>query len=320
MIASKWFPTLTMAVLLSVPCVSKAQQPTSKVVEFEAPSVGRTMKYSLSLPEGYETSGKRYPVVYLLHGLTGNFHNWARMGAGQAARPHDVIVVMPDAGNTWYANWAETEGDKPNKWEDYIVKDLVGHVDATYRTVAAREGRAITGLSMGGYGAIMLGLRHPDLFCAIGSESGALAFARQAGERIKSGQTGPARRNEPSNDPIPGIGIPGFSSQAERTPKGKLFVTAEQAEGYDPFHLITTVPKEKLPHIYLDCGTEDRLINASQEFAKLLMEKHIPFTFAESEGVHNGAYWTREINEALAVQAIILKRNLATIKEETPAK
>ena len=70
-----------------------------------------------------------------------------------------------------------------NAWEDYIVKDLIGHVDGTYRTIAKREGRAINGLSMGGYGALMLGLRHPDMFCSIGSHSGALAFAER-GERI----------------------------------------------------------------------------------------------------------------------------------------
>jgi putative tributyrin esterase len=307
-----WFQILVVLWLIALAPSARAADPVVKTVEFEAPSVGRTMKYNVALPDGYETSGRRYPVVYLLHGLTGNYTNWARMGAARAAAPYDLILVMPDGGYSWYVNWAETEGDRPNRWEDYLVKDLIGHVDAHFRTIARREGRAINGLSMGGYGSLMLGLRHPDRFIAVGSESGALAFARQVADRLKSGQALPARRNDPAADqPNPQIGIPGFSSQAERTPKGKMFTTAEQAESYDPFHLIASIPAEKLPHLYLDCGTEDRLISGSIEFAKVLMEKKIPFTYAQSPGEHNGAYWSREINHALAVQSVILRRSLA---------
>ena len=87
--------------------------------------------------------------------------NWARLKVSEYARAYDLIVVMPDAGNSWYANWAGGEDAQKDAWEDCIIKDLIPHVDATYRTVARREGRAINGLSMGGYGALMLGLRHP---------------------------------------------------------------------------------------------------------------------------------------------------------------
>ena len=134
---------------------------------------------------------------------------------------------MPDAGNSWYVNWAEGEEGQKNAWEDYMIKDLIGHVDATYRTIAAREGRAINGLSMGGYGALMLGLKHPDMFCSIGSHSGALGFARSAAERLRSGEEPALKKanRKPSEEPNPAIGIEGFSSQAERTPKGKLFAT-----------------------------------------------------------------------------------------------
>src|SRR5262249_7118829 len=142
---------------------------------FDAPSVGRTLKYQIILPRGYETdTGRRYAVLYLLHGLTSNYTAWAKLGAGRAAASFDdLIVVSADAGNSWYVNWAESEEGQKNAWEDCIVKDLVGHIDATYRTIASRDGRAINGLSMGGYGALTLGLRHPDMFCAIGSHSGA---------------------------------------------------------------------------------------------------------------------------------------------------
>ena len=290
-----------------------------KTVSIDAPSIGRKTAYNILLPADYETAGdKRYPVLYLLHGLTGNYTNWAGMGAGHAAMGLDLIVVMPDGGNSWYVNWAESEDGQKNAWDDMITQDLIKHVDATYRTIATREGRAITGLSMGGYGGLTLGLRHPDLFCAIGSHSGALAFARGIGNRLRSGQDLPQRKNQGSDKPNPRIEIDGFQSQADRTPKGKLFLKAEDADAADPFKLVLAVPKDKLPHIYLDCGTEDRLISASRDFAKLLMENDIPFTYGESVGAHNGPYWTREIGISMAVQYAILQRNLAKQGESAP--
>ena len=82
--------------------VAQAQsRPAAKTVKIDAPSIGRQTAYNVILPDDYETSGdKRYPVLYLLHGLTGNYTNWAGMGAGRAARGLDLIVVMPDGGNS----------------------------------------------------------------------------------------------------------------------------------------------------------------------------------------------------------------------------
>jgi putative tributyrin esterase len=137
---------------LSVPALAVAQPPAIEVktVSFEAKSVGRTMKYNIVLPANYETSSRRYPALYLLHGYSGNYRNWAGMSAPKFAREHDLIIVMPDGGNSWFANWAKSDDGQKNAWDDCITKDLVGHVDATYRTIARREGRAINGLSMGG--------------------------------------------------------------------------------------------------------------------------------------------------------------------------
>ena len=120
----------------------------------------------------------------------------------------------------------------------------------------------------------------------------------------------------------PLIGLEDFDGQAERTPKGRIFETVEQGEAHDPFKLVLDVPREKMPHIYIDCGTEDRLIDASQEFMKLLMEKKIPFTYAQSDGGHKPPYWTREIGHSMAIQYHILQRNLAEKDRQaaTPAK
>lgn len=310
--------TLLVGAWVWFSAVALAQPLPVKTVEFSSEAVGRKMKYNIVLPASYEKSADRYPVLYLLHGLTGNYTNWARMGVPDYARRYDLIVVMPDVGNSWYVNWAESADGQKNRWEDYLVKDLIGHIDATYRTIARREGRAINGLSMGGFGGIMLGLKHPDLFCSIGSHSGALAYARSYGERLKSGtvQSGKTKtKAPPSKEPDPRIGIDGFSSQAERYPRGRMFATAEDCTAYDPFQLVLQVPADKLPHIYLDCGTEDRLIDSAQAFAKLLQEKKIPYTYAQSPGGHNAPYWTREVANSMAAQYLVLRRQLAGVKE-----
>jgi S-formylglutathione hydrolase FrmB len=299
----------TALIVMAAPAV--AQPLPVKTAEFTSESVGRTMKYNIVLPQNYAQSADRYPVLYLLHGLTSNYTAWARMRVPEYARALDLIVVMPDVGNSWYLNWAESADGQKNRWEDYIIKDLIGHIDGTYRTIAKREGRAINGLSMGGFGGLMLGLKHPDLFCSIGSHSGAIAYAKSAGERIKDGRPAPRPMREPSKEPDPRIGIPGFSSQEERSPKGRLFATAEDCAASDPFQLVLKIPREQLPHIYLDCGTDDRLIEANLAFVKLLTEHKIPFVFGESGGGHNAAYWSREVGQSMAVQYAVMRRHLA---------
>ena len=302
------------------PLSALAQAPAVKTVAFDSPGVGRKMKCNIVLPAKYEQTTDRYPVLYLLHGLTSNYTAWARMNVPEYARGLDLIVVMPDVGNGWYVNWAKSEDGQKNNWEDAIIKDLIGHVDATYRTIAKREGRAINGLSMGGYGGLMLGLRHPDMFCSIGSHSGAVAFAKQMGERLKDGKEFKGfGKKEPSTKPDPRIGIDGFSSQAERSPKGRMFATAEDCAAHDPFQLVLKIPRDKLPHIYIDCGTEDRLLGGSQELLKLLMEHKIPFTYAQSVGGHTPPYWAREVGHSMAVQYAIMQRHL-TGRRGTAAK
>ena len=305
-----------LAFLTNLSRDADAQAPRERpveTVEHEAPSVGRKLKFNVVLPASYESEpDRRYPVIYMLHGLTSNYTAWAFLGVPKVVQQNglEVIAVMPDAGNSWYVNWGESEGDEQNAWEDYITKDLIEYVDAHYRTVASREGRAISGLSMGGYGAMTLGLRHPDLYCSIGSHSGALGFARGVALRLEAGREG-GRRRDSRDIPNPMIGVPDFDSQAERTPDGTLFVDAEAARAHDPFALVLEVPVETRPHIYLDCGADDGLYDSNVEFAELLIEREIPFTYAQGPGGHTPAYWIREVEQSMIVQAMILRRELA---------
>jgi putative tributyrin esterase len=192
-------------------------------------------------------------------------------------------------------------------------------VDKRYRTEPRREARAISGLSMGGFGAYSLGLRHSELFVSIGSTSGALGHARSAAAAIRAG----ANRTSAPADPQRQarideadafiskiIDVQGFSTQGERTPKGVDFATAEQAEAYDPFAIIYEVPRSQMPHIYMDSGTEDGLVQVAREMAQLLMLNNVPFDYMQDHGSHNSEYWRRSIGHMMTIQNEVMQRAL----------
>ena len=295
--------------------------PGLETVEFYSPAINRRMKFDIVLPEGYYQGDTQYPVLYLLHGYMQNYTVWGRnlAAAFYARELNDLIVVLPDAGNSWFINYASSIQGQTNNWEDYIVDDVIGHVDSRYRTEARREGRAISGLSMGGFGAYSLGLRNSELFVSIGSTSGALGHARAAAAAIRAGanrESGPtdpqrqARIDEADAFISKIIDIPGFSTQGERTPKGVDFVTAEQAEAYDPFAIIYEVPRSQMPHIYMDSGTEDGLVQVAREMAQLLMLNNVPFDYMQDHGTHNSEYWRRSIGHMMTIQNEVMQRAL----------
>lgn len=140
---------------------------------------GQTVGISVLLPSNYDPSGAtRYPVLYLFHGRSGDHTDWAKKG-GIAAVDQPVITVMPDAGTVgWHADWMGEErfgpdkGKPPPAWETFHIAELIPWIDSNYPTRTDRSGRAIAGLSMGGYGAILYAARHPEIFGVAGSLSG----------------------------------------------------------------------------------------------------------------------------------------------------
>jgi len=152
------------------------------------PALSEPTRVRVLLPAGYAAhAGRRYPVLYLLHGADSDYRSWTRYGDAQALTARAaMIVVMPDGGtNGWYTDWYQGARPVQPRWETYHVGELVPWIDATYRTIAARRGRAIAGLSMGGYGALSYAARHPATFAAAASFSGALEVgsAQAWGER-----------------------------------------------------------------------------------------------------------------------------------------
>src|SRR5690242_1852682 len=134
------------------------------------PALSGPTRVRVLLPPGYAADAeRRYPVLYLLHGADSDYRSWTRYGDARAITAHAaMIVVMPDGGaNGWYTDWYQGATPVRPRWETYHVGELVPWIDATYRTIATRGGRAIAGLSMGGYGALSYAARHPGTFAAV---------------------------------------------------------------------------------------------------------------------------------------------------------
>jgi len=206
-------------------------------------------------------SGKPFRVVYLLHGYSGNHTDWVRLtGIVRYAEERRVMVVMPDGANAFYT---DARG-YPAKYEQHIL-ETIRFIDDTFATIDSPAGRGIGGLSMGGYGAMKLGLKYPELFGSVASHSGVLDIAA-------------AMRNNPDLQ-IHGI----FGPE----------VPAEE----DCFQLATR-PGPK-PAIYFDCGDEDFLIEHNRRFTAHLQQLGVEHVYREHPGAHTWEYWDCHVVEAL---------------------
>jgi enterochelin esterase-like enzyme len=283
-------------------------------VTFFSKSLQRDMHINVVVPRGYENSELEYPVLYLLHGFTSNYFEFVNVGVPEYLNRFDMIVVMVDAGNSSYANWAVSDTGDPLNFEDHVIKDVIPYVDNNYRTIAARKGRAINGISMGANGAITLGLTYPDLFCSIAGHSGGYnmdgARAMLDAPEVPEGDSQQNIMLEDTSMYYLDIDIPGFSTMKDRTPKGKIYTSMEQIDRVDPYKNVLRVPVEDLPHIYIDAGTEDFLYEPTVKFMNFLLENKIPFVFGQSRGQHEEDYWGREVSVSMAVQQAVMLRNI----------
>ncbi|MEQ1604838.1 MAG: alpha/beta hydrolase family protein [Pyrinomonadaceae bacterium] len=275
---------LILFISLSQTSHFSAQQTGKKLTDLKLASklMGRDMSYRVVLPPDYNGSvdgpvnraGSRYPVIYLLHGLTGSFANWTdKTKLTEYALNHRYIIVTPDGGNGWYTDSVSAPNDK---YESYIIKEMIPEIDKTYRTIATRDGRVIAGLSMGGYGSIKFGMKYPEMFSVIGSFSGALGAAS-----FTEKTAGAIGKNL---DTI--YGPEGSTGRADN----------------DVFKLVRDLSPEKLkavPYVFQSCGTEDFLIQNNREFLALLNEKKVPHEYREHPGVHDWVFWDDQVREFL---------------------
>jgi len=266
--------------------VSTAVAQRVETVKFESKLVNAVLPYNVVLPKDYDTArATRYPVLYLLHGLTGHYSDWAaRTNVADYASQYRLIVVMPEGNDGWYTDSATVATDK---YESYILKELIPDVQQRYRTIEARYGRSIAGLSMGGYGSIKFGLKSPATFVFAGSMSGAFGVTR-FGEKE--------------------IGGSGWESSM------KLFdpVGSDTRKANDLFEIINNLPAAKLnslPYFYFDCGTEDseRIFPFNRELAAVMVAKKIPHEYRELPGDHSWGYWDQQVREVLKIAASKMK-------------
>lgn len=249
--------------------------------------MAREMPYRVVLPVDYKISNEKtfYPTVYLLHGLTGSFGNWTdKTKLAEYAANYKYIIVMPEGGNGWYTDSATVPNDK---YESYIVRELIPEIDKKFRTVADKKHRAVAGLSMGGYGAIKFGLKYPEMFSLVGSFSGALGAASWTEKEV---------------------GTRGAIAESLITAYGKA--ESETRRANDIFQMIRAMPQDKvktLPFIYQDCGTEDFLLANNRDFANLLREKKIPHEYRQLPGRHDWVFWNAQIQEFLELSEKYIK-------------
>ena len=242
----------------------------------------REMPYRVIFPFSYKNNrkaDKRYAVIYLLHGLTGHFDNWSdKTKLPLYATEYDFIIVMPEGENGWYSDSATAPNDR---YESYIIEELIPEIDSRFRTIADREHRIIGGLSMGGYGALKFGLKYPEKFVLAGSFSGALRAAEWTEKEI---------------------GGSGWKTLIDSIKTVYGAADSETRKQNDIFKLVQAKSADeakKLPFFYLDCGTEDGLIQQSRDFTLALAEKKIPHEFRELPGAHNWTFWDAQVQEFL---------------------
>jgi S-formylglutathione hydrolase FrmB len=212
------------------------------------------------LPTGYHESARRYPVLYLLHGHGGGNLNWMQrtnLLAYTARLP--LIIVLPDAGNSWYTN---SSARPDERYEEYVAREIPAWVDAQFRTLTFREARYVAGLSMGGYGALKLGLKYSARFSLAGSFSGA-----------------PLATDTSYHTLLDAFGPAGSPSRAEN----------------DLLALIREARVAAGTYFYIDCGSADELLAENRAFVQAMSARPLAYEYHEVPGAHGWEYWDRRL-------------------------
>lgn len=239
-------------------------------VTFDSSALGRRMTYRMLLPEKIAL-GQRLPVVYLLHGGGGGFRDWSDYSdvARYAApdRTGGLILVMPEGGSSYYMNAALKPEDR---YEDYLVDDLITGVESRFPAAKGRENRAIVGVSMGGFAAVKLALTRPDLFAFAGGMS-------------------------------PAIDVPSRRFSWRRWEQGMRFRRifgpwgSKTRQISDPFVLVQSADPAKTPYLYLTAGEQEALLDPNRGFSAKLRERGFSHEFHTRPGGHDWTEWDAQI-------------------------
>jgi S-formylglutathione hydrolase FrmB len=251
----------------------------SRVVTIPSAAMNQSFDATIVLPDDYVRGShtRRYPVIYLLHGSGGDYTDWtANADIGRLADRYHVILVMPDGGReSWYI---DSPFNRRSQYETYVGTEVVGWVDAHLRTIAEKYGRAITGLSMGGFGALHIALDRPGTFGAAGSISGAVDPR--------------ACDDEPGIDRV-------FGDRARHAAFWNDNAIIASASNFERDHIDLTI----------DCGVSDDLVESNRTLHERLVKLGVPHDYTERPGGHTWSYWSNAIRYQVLFFANAFQRN-----------
>lgn len=251
----------------------------TRIVTIPSAAMHQAFDATVVLPDQYARGDPagRFPVIYLLHGSGGDYTDWvANAHIGGLADRYHVILVMPDGGHeSWYV---DSPVDPHSRFDTYVGTEVVAYIDAHFRTIATRRARAITGLSMGGYGALRVALDHPGVFGAVGSISGAVD-PRDC-------------EDEPGIDDA-------FGDPVQHAAFWNDAAIVESARRFRRAHIDLTI----------DCGTSDGFVDANRTLHDRLVALGVPHDYAEHPGGHTWAYWSSAIRYQMPFFAASFQRH-----------
>ncbi len=259
----------------------------ARVETLDVPSAAmhKTYRANVVLPDSYDKNQASYPVLYLLHGAYGHYDDWLQKTPDKTLVPaladqYNLVIVMPE-GET-FGFYLDSPVNQASQFETYLSREVIEKIDGSFRTIANKNGRVITGLSMGGHGALYLATRHPDLFCAAGSMSGAVDIATMTG----------------------------YTNEF-KTVLGPRGATPDYYAANAVVNMVDKMKANELPLI-IDCGVDDFLLSYNRDLHQRLVAAKIPHDYTERPGAHTWDYWQNSLPFQLLFFDKILRANRAT--------
>ena len=260
----KRFNLLLAALLLCTVAFSRVQVDTVSVFSNK---MKKEVKNVIIIPENY-SARRHYPVVYLLHGYSDNYAKWVKAipAIKTLATQYQLILVCPDGGySSWYF---DSPVDSAFQYESYITRDLLGYVDSHYSTIPERSQRAITGISIGGHGALYIAMRHKDLFGNAGSMSG-------------------------------GVDLRSFPKLYDISKRiGTIEKYPAEWDNRSIINMVSSLKNNEL-NLIIDCGVSDFFYQINAGLHRRLLALNINHDYVERPGEHNWLYWSNSIQYQL---------------------
>src|SRR6266852_5276567 len=277
-VADRLSANTAMSHVLDEGALSEPKPSSIRTLTFESASLGRAMPYTVYLPPAYATSAKRYPVLYMLHGMSGTNQEWQGYGLFEradamirAGELQPLIIVLPQGDTAYCVDHAVTD---KQAWGRYMAHDVVSEIDARFRTIGDSAHRAIGGVSMGAHGAVQLAFNYPGTFSVVGAHS--LVLRRY--------DTAPAYFGQPSD-------------YAKRDPMQLALAKSELLRSID---------------LWIDIGDKDPWASLAKQFDGELADLKVTHVWHEWSGDHSASYWSAHLSDylhfygdALAKRAVV---------------